>query len=105
MKHPAMISCLLCIALALGAGCATQGREPPRTCEVHRTEMQLVTVKGTGVCVLAPGRYSEARAALFPNTFSLYLPKGRVSIWLCDACRTAEREWYATHAPTNGLSQ
>jgi hypothetical protein len=105
MKQLAVISCLLCIALALVTGCTTERPEPPRACEIHHTQMQHITVKGTGVCVLPPGRYSEARTSLFPNTFPLYLPKGRVSIWLCDACRTAEWQWYATHAPTRGLSQ
>ena len=99
MKQATAMACWLCIALALAVGCATEKPEPPRTCEVHHARMQFVTVKGTGLCVLPPGRYSEARTALFPNTFPLYLPKGRVGIWLCDACRMAERQWYATNAP------
>ena len=105
MKQLVLVSGLLCIVLLLGTGCATQAPELPRTCEVHHTEMRYVTVKGTGLCVLPPGRYPEARDALFPNTFPLYLPKGQARFWLCDACRTAERQWLATHTPTSGLSQ
>ena len=99
------MSFLVCMLLALSTGCATESRQLPQNCEVHRTQMHYVTVKGTGLCLLPPGRYPEARAALFPNTFPTYLPKGRVSFWLCDACRAAERQWFATHTPTNGLSQ
>jgi hypothetical protein len=105
MKQLLLISCLLCMALALSTGCATERLEPLRTCEVHHTQMHNVAIRGTGLCVLPPGRYSEARAALFPNTLPLYLPKGRVSFWLCDACRSAEQQWYATHTPTSGSSQ
>src|SRR5260370_31451729 len=94
-----LLDCLIWIFPALIVGCATGTSSPQRLCEVHHTAMELLTVHGTGVCVQPPGRYSEARPMLFPNSLPLYLRKGRVHLWICQNCREAERQWDATPGP------
>jgi hypothetical protein len=59
--------------------------------------MRTVTVRGTRVCLLAGPYYGEAHQSLFPNCYPTYMPKGWVTLYICDDCLKAQKEWFQAH--------
>jgi hypothetical protein len=90
---------LLWIAIAFSIGCrsVTDERGASAMCQVHHTMMRTVTVHGTGLSLDAGGRYEEAHSSLFPNVFPTDMPKKWVTLYICDDCLKAQKEWFQAH--------
>lgn len=76
-----------------------------RICELHEVDLMPDAEALSVRCHGAVTDYSRTKARLFPNIDSGPLVMGRrfdnfrTGRWYCPACRAAEAEWKASHAP------